>query len=95
MGLSLIKILKKISQNQEPQPIFEKIPNFRTLRKFLHNLSGKDEKNVKNIPLRLILQRFAWMWWGFELKIVLGWEGFERGKAREMKVFEKTVTSAL
>ena len=37
----------------------KKIPNFRTLRKFLHNLSGKDEKNVKNIPLRLILQRFA------------------------------------
>ena len=59
MGLNPIIILKKNSQNQEPQPIFEKIPNFRTLRKFLYNLSGKDEKNVKNKPLRLILQRFA------------------------------------
>ena len=52
MGYNPIKILKQFSQNQELQPFFEKIPNFRTLRKFLHNLSGKDEKNVKSIPLR-------------------------------------------
>ena len=31
MGLSPMKILKKISRNHEPQPIFEKSPSLETL----------------------------------------------------------------
>ena len=85
MGHSLIKILKIFWLKSRTQPFFKKSPTFENLSYFLHNLSGKDEKNVKNIPLRLNLQRFAWNWWGFEWKIVLGWEGFERGTAREIE----------
>ena len=79
----------KFSQNYEPKPSFRKPPNFKALGwKILHNLKRIIKESFRNSYLEDDLQKkleidgvlkknkFWVEWW------------FERGLAREMRVFE-------
>ena len=66
MRLSPIKILKKFSQNHEPQTIFKKSPISETLSKFLHNRRQNRRKCFRKHTLKLKMQKTSLRVKGFQ-----------------------------